>query len=156
MLATQRGKRHWKICCGFRTARVADGGIGFGRERNYTTNSAASKMENETGGTASSTSNTQENPTSSSIANKQYRLCSDPWKIMYINAKGGFDTCCFRHDDVTETLKDYSLNEIWYNSVGLNKVRNDLRQGHLDEVCAGCTVRTASDHPPEIPEKWAK
>lgn len=91
-----------------------------------------------------------------SVPNKQYRLCTDPWKMMYINARGGFDTCCFRHDDVSETLEDYSLRDIWYHSAGLNQVRNNLLQGSLDQICAGCTVRQVSDHPPVIPKEWTQ
>lgn len=102
-----------------------------------------------------SATDTQEQA-SPNIPKKQYRLCSDPWRNMFINAKTSFDTCCFRHDDVTETLKNHSLYEIWYNSEGLNKVRNDLLQGNLDEICAGCTLRPISDQPPQIPDKWTQ
>lgn len=122
---------------------------------NEAENFAASTTETEPND-SEKVADTPEHSTSSNISQKQYRLCTDPWRIMYINAKGGFDTCCFRHDDISETLANHSLNEVWYHSVGLNKVRNNLLQGTLDEICAGCTVRPISDHPPVIPEKWTK
>jgi len=117
---------------------------------------STTKVEKEDTESASSTANESESSIDSSVPDKQYRLCTDPWKMMYINARGGFDTCCFRHDDVSETLEDYSLSDIWYHSAGLNQVRNNLLQGSLDNICAGCTVRQISDHPPVIPEEWTQ
>jgi MoaA/NifB/PqqE/SkfB family radical SAM enzyme len=120
---------------------------------NETENIATSTTETESDN-SEKVANAQENSTNSNISQKQYRLCTDPWRMMYINAKGGFDTCCFRHNDISETLANYSLNDVWYHSAGLNKVRNDLLQGTLDKICTACTVRPISEHPPVIPEKW--
>lgn len=85
---------------------------------------------------------------------KIYRDCTDPWKMLYINARGSFDTCCFRHNDVKEQLDNCSLMDIWYHSEGLNQVRENLLQGQLDHICANCPTRPIVDHPPNIPKQW--
>ena len=86
--------------------------------------------------------------------NKLFRMCHDPWKSMFINESGGVNTCCYRLGEIAETVKDYSVSEIWHDSKDLNKIRNSLLKGDLDSMCAACSVRPKSEGPPIIPNKW--
>lgn len=85
---------------------------------------------------------------------KIYRDCTDPWQILWINARGGFYTCCFRHNDIKERLDQHRLMDVWYHSKGLNQVRKSLLRGQLDHICINCPTRPIIEHPPKIPEKW--
>lgn len=83
-----------------------------------------------------------------------FRDCRDPWLTAFVNASGGLNTCCFRHDDARENIDTQSLVDIWYSSPGLNGVRDRLQSGALDEVCRMCPTRPASQQPPVIPRVW--
>lgn len=80
-----------------------------------------------------------------------YRQCMDPWRMLFINVLGGINTCCYRFNDISETLHTHTLEEIWYGSAGFSRVRSSLLSGNLDGVCKECPTRPWGEKPPTIP-----
>jgi MoaA/NifB/PqqE/SkfB family radical SAM enzyme len=80
---------------------------------------------------------------------KTFRDCVDPWKTLFITAKGTLNTCCLRKADVKETLATHRLEEMWHAD-GINRVRERLTSGALDSVCRGCSIRPRRESPPDL------
>lgn len=83
-----------------------------------------------------------------------FKQCVDPWFTAFVNVNGSLNTCCYRTTDVEENLFSTRFSEIWFQSKGLNRVRNQLQEGAPDHICRACPYRPAVNAPPYVPDRW--
>ena len=67
---------------------------------------------------------------------KPWEPCYQPWLTMTLAADGVCRACCFLHD-ITDSVQDKPLDEVWFGPV-FNKLREDIYNKGSVSGCEGC------------------